>query len=108
VRRHDVLRTTFTTIEGSPVQIVAPFEPVPLLVTDLGDLPAGAREREAERRAVEEARRPFDLARGPLLRTSLLRLGDTDHLLVVVMHHIISDGWSRGVLSGELGTLYRP
>ncbi|HEY0170670.1 MAG TPA: condensation domain-containing protein, partial [Pyrinomonadaceae bacterium] len=77
-----------------------------LPVIDLGGLPADEREAEAERRANEEARRPFDLARGPLLRAALLRLGPQDHVLTFAMHHIVSDGWSLGILTREVSALY--
>src|SRR5207302_9803099 len=78
----------------------------PWAVEDLGGLPEAEREPEARRRARAEARRPFVLARGPLLRVTLLRLGAEDHVLVVVLHHIVSDGWSTGVLIEELTRLY--
>ncbi len=107
VRRHESLRTTFVGGDGEPVQVVAPPAPFPLPVVDLAGLPAAPREAEAARLAAAEARRPFDLQRGPLLRLSLLRLAAWEHALVTAMHHIVSDGWSLGVFSRELGTLYR-
>ncbi|HZI16961.1 MAG TPA: amino acid adenylation domain-containing protein [Pyrinomonadaceae bacterium] len=107
VRRHESLRTTFETDEaGRPVQVIAPPARFELPVFDLCALPADEREAEAERRANEEARRPFDLARGPLLRASLLRLGPQDHVLTFAMHHIVSDGWSLGILAREVSVLY--
>jgi natural product biosynthesis luciferase-like monooxygenase protein/amino acid adenylation domain-containing protein len=106
VRRHAVLRTSFEVREGRPVQVVAPAEAWTLEVEDLSYLPASEREEEALRLAREEARRPFDLTRAPLLRTRLLRLSEQHHLLVVTMHHIISDGWSIGVLTHEMVALY--
>jgi amino acid adenylation domain-containing protein len=110
VRRHETLRTTFAAVEGNPVQIIHPGMTVPLPVVDLEtlDLEALGDGREAGWRALagEEARRGFDLWNGPLLRTSLLRLGAADHVLVVNLHHIISDGWSMGVLIEELRALY--
>ena len=69
-------------------------------------LPAAAREAERERLAAEESRRPFDLAHGPLLRAALLRLGPEDHALLLTLHHVISDGWSMGVLMREVTALY--
>ncbi|HVR96627.1 MAG TPA: amino acid adenylation domain-containing protein, partial [Thermoanaerobaculia bacterium] len=101
VRRHEALRTTFTSREGRPVQrIAAPRVELPVL--DLSQ----ADEREALRLAREEAERPFDLERGPLLRLALLRLGEQDHVLLMTMHHIVSDGWSMGVLLREVVALY--
>nr|WP_223759268.1 non-ribosomal peptide synthase/polyketide synthase [Myxococcus sp. RHSTA-1-4] len=106
VRRHEVLRTSFEVREGRPVQVVSPASEWTLEVEDLSFLPTSEREEEALRLAREEARRPFDLTRGPLLRTRLLRLSEQHHLLVVTMHHIISDGWSIGVLTHEMVALY--
>ncbi|HWS56152.1 MAG TPA: condensation domain-containing protein, partial [Pyrinomonadaceae bacterium] len=106
VRRHESLRTTFAAAEGQPVQVISPPRPLRLEVRDLSRLSAGEREAEAHRLAAEEARRPFDLARGPLFRASLVRLSDDEHVLLVTMHHIVSDGWSLGVLIREVSTLY--
>ena len=107
VRRHESLRTTFAVADGRPVQLIAPASSSSLHVINLERLPAGEREREALRLAEEEARRVFDLTRGPLVRTTLLRLGDDEHVLLLTMHHIISDGWSTGVLIHELSALYQ-
>jgi amino acid adenylation domain-containing protein/non-ribosomal peptide synthase protein (TIGR01720 family) len=106
VRRHESLRTVFAEVEGVPVQIVRPADPIRLDPLDLQMLADGAREAEARRLIQVEAERPFDLSRGPLCRTSLLRLGEEEHLLLLTIHHIISDGWSLGILRRELGTLY--
>ena len=106
VRRHETLRTTFDTVEGQPVQIIALEAPFSLPLSDLSHLLPEEREEEALRLAVEEARRPFDLTRGPLLRVQLLRLAEQEHVILLTMHHIISDGWSIGVLVRELGTIY--
>jgi amino acid adenylation domain-containing protein/non-ribosomal peptide synthase protein (TIGR01720 family) len=103
VRRHEVLRTTF---QDGPVQVIHAPAPVSLPVVDLTPLPENAREAEARRLAYEEARRPFDLTRGPLLRASLVRVSESRHLLLVMMHHIVSDGWSMGVLVRESAMLY--
>jgi amino acid adenylation domain-containing protein len=104
VRRHETLRTTFPAVDGKPVQLVAPALHIPLTVRDLSDRrdPSG----EAQRIAAEEARQPFDLARGPLLRATLLQLGPADNLLLITMHHIVSDGWSLSVLGRELWECY--
>ncbi|HSG38002.1 MAG TPA: amino acid adenylation domain-containing protein, partial [Thermoanaerobaculia bacterium] len=106
VRRHEALRTTFEEREGQPVQVVAPPRPWRLPLADLSALPEEARRAEAVRVAGEEAARPFDLGRGPLLRTMLLRLDEAEHALLLTMHHIVSDGWSMGVLVREVGALY--
>jgi hypothetical protein len=107
LRRHEVLRTCFPARDGDPSQEILSPEPIPLLVVDLGELAEGQRELAARRLAEEEARRPFDLSRGPLLRAGLLRLGEEDHALLVTMHHIVSDGWSLGILVREFTTLYQ-
>ncbi|HSF41471.1 MAG TPA: amino acid adenylation domain-containing protein, partial [Thermoanaerobaculia bacterium] len=104
VRRHETLRTTYGAIDGVPVQIVHEAAPFLLPVVDLSALPS--REAEARRVAGEEVLRPFDLARGPVLRASLLRMGPGDHVLAFTLHHIASDGWSTGVLVREVMALY--
>jgi amino acid adenylation domain-containing protein len=106
VERHESLRTVFPAGEGGPVQAVLPAAGAPLAVDPLHGVPGDRREAEALRRAAEEARRPFDLAAGPLFRPVLLRVADDDHLLVLAQHHVVSDGWSMGVLFRELGALY--
>jgi amino acid adenylation domain-containing protein len=106
VRRHEALRTVFAGADGSPVQVIAPFGGFALPVEDLSGLGEADREAALGRRAGEEARRAFDLAAGPLFRATLLRLGAGDHVLLLSMHHIVSDGWSMGVLRRELSALY--
>ncbi|PYS97072.1 MAG: hypothetical protein DMF50_02030, partial [Acidobacteria bacterium] len=106
VSRHEVLRTVFPLEDGEPVQAVGPAATVSLPRVDLGVLPRPERETEALRLAAEEARAPFDLARGPLFRGRLLRRSDEDHILLLTMHHIVADGWSIGVLLRELQTFY--
>ena len=114
VRRHDVLRATFPTVDGQPYQVICPALPlrqaqgqlVTLSVVDLRELPEVEREAEARRLATAEAQQPFDLARGPLVRTAVLQLGDEDHILLLTMHHIVSDSWSTRVLFQELSVLY--
>ncbi len=106
VRRHEALRTTFVAIDGEPLQVVAPSLDLPMLELDLRDHAAGDREQQARRIVAEEAGRPFDLARGPLVRASVLHLADDDHVLLLTIHHIVSDGWSMEVLSRELTELY--
>jgi amino acid adenylation domain-containing protein len=106
VRRHEILRTTFVPVNGEPVQVVAPALRLALPLVDLRDRPAAEREAEAGRLATAEARRLFDIAQGPLLRATLLRLDAADHVLLLTMHHIVSDGWSMGLLLRELTALY--
>ena len=106
IRRHEILRTTFSMLDGKPVQVIAPSQSLSLAVVDLSDGPESEREDEARRLAREEARRPFDLSRGPLVRATVIRLGEDDHVLLLTMHHIVSDGWSMGVLYRELSVLY--
>jgi amino acid adenylation domain-containing protein/FkbH-like protein len=105
-RRHEILRTTFPQRDGTPFQLISEARPAELRVIDLGGTPASEREKEALAVAKAEAERPFDLASGPLLRTTLLRLDEQEHLLLVTMHHIISDGWSMGVFVREAASLY--
>ena len=106
VSRHEILRTTFADIEGRPVQVITPRLGLPLPVVNLAEMDDAEREAEAKRLTAEEARKPFDLAAGPLLRTTLLRLGTQEHILLFTMHHIISDGWSLGVMMEEVAKLY--
>jgi amino acid adenylation domain-containing protein len=106
VERHEVLRTTFTLVDSLPMQLIAQAQAVPLPLLDLRALPAPEREARAIELATAEAQRPFDLARGPLLRVTLLRLGDDDYVLLLTMHHIVSDAWSMGVFVREMVTLY--
>jgi len=105
VSRHEALRTVFERgADGMPMQVVRPAEPVGLPVIDLSRL--GEESPEARRLALAEACRPFDLLRGPLLRVVLVKRGDREHDLLINMHHIVSDGWSLGVLVRELTALY--
>ena len=107
VRRHEVLRTTFAANNGRPFQVISPNASLKVEVLDLSDLPAAEKEAAIEYSIREESRRPFDLSVGPLMRASLLRLATEEHVLLFTMHHIISDGWSFGVLIHELAVLYR-
>ncbi|HEX3527655.1 MAG TPA: amino acid adenylation domain-containing protein, partial [Thermoanaerobaculia bacterium] len=106
VRRHEVLRTSFALTGDLVVQTVAPVLHLPLPVIDLAALPAAGREKEADALARREARRPFDLARMPLLRATLLRLEPEEHALLLTLHHIVSDGWSTAVMLRETAALY--
>lgn len=107
VRRHESLRSVFPETEGAPSQLVRDFAPIALPLVDLEHLPEGERESAAMRRASEEAEKPFDIATEPLFRPLVIRLAGGDHLLLLTMHHIVSDGWSIGVLMRELTALYR-
>ncbi|HZN91762.1 MAG TPA: condensation domain-containing protein, partial [Myxococcales bacterium] len=100
IRRHEALRTTFRVERGQPVQVISPGSSVHLQVVP-------ATEEEARRLASEEAQKPFDLANGPLVRGSLLRLAEREHVLLLAMHQIVSDDWSIGVLIRELAALYQ-
>ena len=106
IRRHEILRTTFSVWEGQPVQVIASSLTLPLKIVDLQDLPSVEREVEAQRLAAQEAQHHFDLAAGPLIKTTLLRLTQEEHWLLITMHHIITDGWSFGIFLQELETLY--
>ena len=105
--RHEALRTTFAATEdGEPVQVIAPRFVPRLPVVDLGALPAARRNPEIRRMSALESRLPFDLEKGPLLRSCVFRCADDEHLLLLEIHHIVSDGWSMGVLVNEIGALY--
>ncbi|HEV7509115.1 MAG TPA: amino acid adenylation domain-containing protein [Thermoanaerobaculia bacterium] len=109
VARHEALRTTFGLADdsnGEPVQRIAPPAPLPLPGIDLAGLPEEAREAEALRLAAEEVMRPFDVARGPLLRAALLRLDAARHVALLTLHHMVGDGWSIDLLVRELAALY--
>ena len=105
--RHEVLRTVFRTEGGEPRQLVTEGAWDSLLEEDLRALPAAARPALLRRRLLEEARRPFDLGRGPLLRAFLWRLGEEEHAFAFVLHHAVSDAWSLGVFLRELAACYR-
>jgi hypothetical protein len=107
IRRHEVLRTRFEAEEDEPAQVIEEWEWRSLEVTDLADLTVEAREEAVNRIAGEEAGTGFDLSRGPLIRVKVLRLGQEEHVVLFTMHHIVSDGWSMGVLIKEVGALYQ-
>ncbi|MFE9681823.1 non-ribosomal peptide synthase/polyketide synthase [Streptomyces sp. NPDC006285] len=107
VARHESLRTTFDTVDGQGVQIVHPPREVPLPLDDLSGLPEGERAARLEKRLAADRARPFDLREGPLLRTGLIRLAADEHVLTLTLHHIVTDGWSTAVLTGDLAHLYR-
>ncbi|HZF11058.1 MAG TPA: amino acid adenylation domain-containing protein, partial [Thermoanaerobaculia bacterium] len=107
VARHEVLRTRFEPASGEPVQVITAPGSWPPCRVELSGLPAGSREQELARLERQEGARPFDLARGPLCRAMLVGLARERHALVLVLHHIVCDGWSMGVVLGELTALYR-
>lgn len=106
VERHEVLRTTFDFIGGEPVQVIHAFHPIHLTFIDLSGLASEDQESESLCVAFEEAKKSFDLRQGPLFRPVLIRLNDEKHVVLLTMHHIISDGWSSGILAHELAVLY--
>ncbi|HET9917554.1 MAG TPA: condensation domain-containing protein, partial [Candidatus Binatia bacterium] len=107
VRRHEVLRTSFPPIEGQPAPVVAAADSVSITVVDLTDVPRGDRESRALQRGIELAQRPFDLARGPLVRTALLRLDDANHVLLLIVHHVVFDARSAEIFLRELVGYYQ-
>lgn len=106
VARHESLRTVFAMTGEEPVQVIRPSVRLSLTCIDLRELPAEAREAEMQRHAQAERNRPFDLSSGPLMRAALLRLGEQEYVLILAVHHIVSDGWSMNVLSREIETFY--
>jgi len=105
--RHETLRTTFSDRDGTPLQAIFEHLELPVEIADLSHLVEGEREAAGLRQAAAEAQTPFDLQSGPLLRAKVFRLGEADHVVLLVMHHIISDGWSLQVLLAEFTELYR-
>ncbi|HET7287675.1 MAG TPA: condensation domain-containing protein, partial [Pyrinomonadaceae bacterium] len=106
VRRHEALRTTFRDLHGEPVQVIGKPNPFTVSVEDLSGLPEATRDEEARRLILEEVLRPFNLSTEPLMRARLLRLSTDEHVLLLSLHHTVSDGWSMGVLVREVATLY--
>jgi amino acid adenylation domain-containing protein len=107
VARHEILRSNFVLKEALPIQVISSSRPIDLSITDFSTLPPTEREAEVEKVSRAEGQKPFDLAKGPLLRVKLLRLSADEHLLLLTVHHIVMDGWSIGVLRRELATLYQ-
>ncbi|MEP7338035.1 MAG: amino acid adenylation domain-containing protein [Acidobacteriota bacterium] len=106
LRRHDALRTVFREAKDGPVQIVQPPQPIQIPVLELRNCPAAERDERARQLAMAEFHQPFDLSEWPLLRVRVIRRDDEEHIILLVMHHIISDGWSMEVLVREIRTLY--
>lgn len=107
IRRHESLRTTFKTVEGKAIQVIAPALKLEIPVIDLQEIPESSRETEALERIQKSAKQPFDLSQGPLVRATVYQLAPEEFLVLLNMHHIISDGWSTGVLIKEVATLYQ-
>lgn len=106
IRRHEVLRTVFETVDGNPVQRIQPFTPMSLRSINLSDVPRDERPATLEQLATEESQRPFDISRGPLIRALLVVFNEQEHALLFTLHHIVDDGWSIGILSREVSVLY--
>lgn len=106
IERHEVLRTRFVAMDGDPKQLVEARADFALPLIDLRHLPASERDAEAENLASKEARTPFDIEKSPLLRGTLLQTADEAFVLLVTIHHIVSDGWSVGILTNEFGEIY--
>ncbi|MBD2727826.1 amino acid adenylation domain-containing protein [Nostoc sp. FACHB-892] len=106
VRRHEALRTNFVIQSGQPVQVINPTLTIPLPIIDLRQLPQAEREVQARQFTNQEAQRPFNLSTDSLLQVKLLWLDETEYILLLNMHHIVSDGWSIGVLIQEIAALY--
>lgn len=106
IARHEALRTIFNTVEGRPIQTIISSPDFALSIINLQEVPESQREAEAMRLALEEVRQPFDLAKWPLMRVTLLQLAKTEFILLLTIHHIVADGWSLGVIVGEMAALY--
>lgn len=106
IARHESLRTVFGTADGRPIQIIAPQLQVPIRREDLRHIPLADHDAEILKIADAETLEPFDLSKGPLVRLSLLTLGEQSYVFLLTLHHIIADGWSAGVLSGEMNAYY--
>jgi amino acid adenylation domain-containing protein len=106
VARHEILRTTYSVIDGQPAQLIAPHAEIELNIVDLRHRSADERHAEAQRILKEESRFPFDLVNGPVIRPTVIRLADHEHILMLNMHHVCTDGWSRTVLYRDLTVLY--
>jgi amino acid adenylation domain-containing protein len=107
VRRHEILRTTFSMVDGQPVQVITSSLRLSLPVEDYENLPDVERESEVRRLMTQKARQPFDLTQAPLLRAKLLRLTQQEHIFILTLHHIIADEWSVEVFIREIAVLYK-
>jgi alpha-ketoglutarate-dependent taurine dioxygenase len=107
VNRHEVLRTFIHTVDGQPVQVIPEKLDVPLPLVDFSPWAGAEQDERVQQYLLAEARRPFDLSKDPILRTTLLKLAEKEYILLVITHHIASDGWSKGVMFREMGAFYR-
>ncbi|GAB1537448.1 hypothetical protein NUACC21_00900 [Scytonema sp. NUACC21] len=107
INRHEVLRTNFVAVDGQPIQVIADSKTTKLAVVDLQQLNPAERENACRQLRMEEVAQPFDLETDPLVRATLFKLAETEHILLLVMHHIVSDWWSMGVLVRELAAVYQ-
>src|SRR5262249_26761780 len=106
MRRHEVLRTSFHIVNGQIIQAIVNDSSLKMPIVDLSRIPQAHRERLAQALIRYWASLPFNLSQGPLVRTNLIRLGDEDHIIISTVHHIVSDGWSMGLITQELSALY--
>ncbi|MDZ8027175.1 MAG: amino acid adenylation domain-containing protein [Nostoc sp. DedQUE11] len=107
INRHEVLRTTYSSVNGEPIQVIHSTFPIKLLVVNLQGLSPDEQESQVRQIILEQAQRPFDLVQGPLLRTTLLQLSSEEHIFLLNLHHILCDDWSLSVLFKELSALYQ-
>jgi acyl carrier protein len=107
LRRHEILRTTFTSIDDEPAQIASPELHITLAYASVEDRPEPAREAAARQLVIADAQQPFDLTHGPLVRGLLIRLGEQRHIMALTLHHIVFDGWSMGIMLREIAALYQ-
>lgn len=106
IRRHEVLRTSFTSVDGQPLQVISPDVQIKIPVVDLRELPKFEQEAEIRHLSIKEFQLAFDFTQAPLLRCTLLQLGEQEHILLFTIHHIVFDGWSKSLLIEEIATLY--
>jgi amino acid adenylation domain-containing protein len=106
IRRHEVLRTSFTSVDGQPLQVIVPQVQIKIPVVDLQELPKAEQEAEIRHLSIKEFQLAFDFTQAPLLRCTLLQLGKQEHILLFTIHHIVFDGWSKGILIREIAALY--
>jgi len=106
IERHEILRTTYTVIDGRPMQVIGATAPVDLNVVDLRDQPSDEREAEAQRILKDESRFAFDLVNGPIMRATVIQLSDNENILMLNLHHVATDGYSRTALFRDLSVFY--
>ena len=107
IERHEVLRTTFSSIDGTPAQVIHPSSSIAITTVDLSDLPQAEREQRCEQSVHTETQLPFDLQQGPLLRALVVRLSEDAYVFMLTIHHIVCDAWSIGILFRELVEVYQ-